>query len=189
MGAWYGRETSETEVRKMLLHSRERFAQLEFEDTLMFRRTSTFNVTYWSVPLKEAAIPICLALHRHANNLSHLPSTSGAWTGEKAWEPFAIQQGMIFSETSASQLRFCWLLWFCLIIVSTESQSKREDEMKTPKQFSTILALEGCRWDVSVRLLQNHFFRVFWKCASKCKLCQYLCITHVSVYVCDTCLG
>lgn len=37
------------------------------------------------------------------------PSTSGAWAGGKAWEPFTIHQPMISSETSASQLRFCWL--------------------------------------------------------------------------------
>ena len=78
MGAWCGRETSETEVRKMLVHSRERFAQLGFEDTLTFRRTSTFNVTFWFVPFKETAVSICLALHTRAHNLSHLPSTSGA---------------------------------------------------------------------------------------------------------------
>lgn len=76
-GAWRGRETSETEVRKMLVHGRERFAQLGFEDTVTFSQTGTFKVTFWSVPLKEATVPICLALHRRAHNLSHLPSTSG----------------------------------------------------------------------------------------------------------------
>jgi len=94
------------QVRKMLVHSRERFAQLGYEDTLMFSRTSTFHVTFWSVTLEKAAMPVCLALNRCAHNLCHLPSTSGAQTGEEAWEPFTIQQGMI-SETSASQLRFC----------------------------------------------------------------------------------
>lgn len=46
MGAWCGGETSEAKVRKMLVHSREKFAQLGFEDTLTFSRTSTFNVTF-----------------------------------------------------------------------------------------------------------------------------------------------
>lgn len=87
MGAWHGRKMGEAEVRRVLVCSRKRLAQLGFDDTLAFSRTSTFNVTFWSLPPEEAAMPVCLALHRHAHSLSHLPSVSGARIGGKAQEP------------------------------------------------------------------------------------------------------
>lgn len=51
--------------RKMLVHSREKFAQLGFEDTLTFIRTSIFHVAFLSVPLEEAAMPVlhCIGMH------------------------------------------------------------------------------------------------------------------------------
>lgn len=78
MGAWHGREVGEAEVRKMLVRSSKRFAQLGFADTVVFSRTSTVAVASWSLPPEEAAVPACLALQRHTQSLPHLPSVAAA---------------------------------------------------------------------------------------------------------------
>lgn len=126
---------------------------------------------------EEVAVPVCLTGQRRAHNPSHLPAHLEHELGKR--------HGSLPQFISTwSPLKHLPLSW---AVVDSEywrlKQKRRWSEGSQAVFCNTCFSslLMGC-----VRIIS---LRVFSECASKCELCQHLCIAHVSVCACDTRLG